>query len=115
VALTVTADSASGIPEDRTIYLELDGGVCSAARFAAPEDEERAAFVFSASPAIWQRVLTGNLEPMLGVVRGDIRLTRGSLASLVLNTGAARELVRAAAEVDAVFPSPAAAPEPPIS
>ena len=56
-------------------------------------------------PETWKRVLAGDLEPIFGIMSGKLELARGSLAKLVPQIAAARELVAAAARIDTVFPA----------
>lgn len=103
VVLTMKEDPAHGVPE-RSIFLDLFKGECRETRPAAPEDLEEAPFVLAADPATWKQVLDGELEPIPGIVRGRIRLLKGSLATLLPYVLAARELVCAATRVETCFP-----------
>ena len=68
----------------------------------APEDE--APYVLEADPYSWKRVLDGELDPIAGLMRGKIKLRRGSVVELARYVKAAKELVRAAGRVDASYP-----------
>lgn len=103
VVLTMKEAPALGVPE-RSIYLDLLKGECREARSAAPEDLEETPFVLTADPKTWKQVLDGELDPIPGIMRGRIRLIRGSLATLLPYVLAAKELVSAAARVETCFP-----------
>lgn len=103
IVLTLREDPALGLCE-RSIYLDLFKGECREARSATPEDFEAVPYVLSAEAATWKQVLDGDLEPIPGIMRGRIRLIRGSLATLLPYVLAARELVCAATRVGTRFP-----------
>jgi putative sterol carrier protein len=105
VVLVMNADAARGVPEDRAIWLDLHRGTCRGTRAATPHDLDAAPFVLAAAPAAWEQILAGRLDPVTALMTGRMRLTRGGLLALAKHAGAARELVRAAGEVPAVFPT----------
>lgn len=101
--LTMKEDPTLGVPE-RSIFLDLFKGECRETRAAAPEDFDETPFVLSADLMTWKQVLDGELEPIPGIVRGRIRLLKGSLATLLPYVLAAKELVCAATRVETCFP-----------
>lgn len=103
VVLTMKEDPAVGLPE-RSIFLDLLKGECRETRSASAEDFETTPFVLTADPKTWKQVLDGELEPIPGIMRGRIRLTKGSLATLLPYVLAAKELVSAATRVETLFP-----------
>ena len=103
VILTMKEDPAHGVPE-RSIYLDLLKGECREARSAAPEDFEATPFVLTADSKAWKQVLQGELEPIPAIMRGRVRLLKGSLATLLPYVLAAKELVSAAGRVETRFP-----------
>ncbi len=88
----------------RAVYLDLWHGECREARAAGDADLEAARHVLEASPGAWQQLLQGQLAPLLALVTGRLKVTRGSLTALIPYATAARELVLAAMEVDTAFP-----------
>lgn len=102
------ADADGGVPEERSVYLDLWRGECREARAGSGGDVERAGFVLSADARTWREVLEGRLDPVAGVVRRALRLEKGSMLTLATHTGAARALVATAARVDTLFPGEAA-------
>lgn len=99
-----TDDGADGA--GRAVFVDLWHGDCRGARVATDEDRGGADFVIRGGVGTWQRVLAGELEPIFGIMSGKLKLTRGSLAKLVPQVTAARELVAAAARIDTIFPAP---------
>lgn len=109
VVLTMQEDPGLGLGE-RSVYLDLHQGDCREARDAAPGDLESAPYILAADPATWKQVLDGRLEPIPGIMRGKIRLAKGSLATLLPYVLAAKEMVAAATRVDTRFPEGLASP-----
>ena len=62
-------------------------------------------FVLSGSTGAWEQVLSGRVAPLLAIMSGKLKLTRGSLAELLPYVTAAKELVTAVASVPGVFGS----------
>lgn len=85
-------------------YLDLLHGDCRAARAAREEDLASAAFVIAGALPAWLAVLEGRAEPLGAIMRGQLRLRRGSLARLMPFVEAARLLVAAARTVPTRFP-----------
>ncbi|MCB1056073.1 MAG: SCP2 sterol-binding domain-containing protein [Acidobacteria bacterium] len=104
LVLVMQADPAMGIADPRSLYLDLHHGECRLARPATTDDTGAAPFVLEATPAVWKRVLEGRLDPLLGLMTGKVRLSRGSLAKLTPQVQAAKELVRSAARLATTFP-----------
>ncbi|MCU0647348.1 MAG: hypothetical protein MUF00_05105 [Gemmatimonadaceae bacterium] len=101
-ALVCTADPALGIAEDVAIDLALDRGTCHAA-LARRAAESSAEFVFRAPLATWHEVMSGRLDPIMGVTKGAIQ-TNGPLTTLLLQMKAAAALVHCAQQVPTRFP-----------
>jgi putative sterol carrier protein len=105
VVLVMTADPARGVPADRAFWLDLHAGACRGTRAATQADLDSAPFVLTAGPGAWEQILSGRLDPVTALMTGRMRLARGGLFALAKHAGAAKELVRAAGEVPAVFPA----------
>lgn len=84
---------------DRKVFLDLRGGRCLAGRVATSEDEAAAAYAIEANEDAWADVLDGRLDPIMGLMRGKLRLAKGSLASLLPFTAAAQRMVKKATEL----------------
>ena len=85
------------------VYLDLWHGECRAADYfafdlPAPNEEPPAEYRISAPLAVWQRVLSRKLDPIQGMMTGQIRL-QGNLVKVMQNVRAARELVYCATQV----------------
>ncbi len=104
VVLVMERDPALGVEEDRAFLLDLHRGECRGTRPATEDDLARAPYVMRAGPAAWRHILDGELDPIAAVMTGRLRLARGSLFSLARFTAAAREMVAAAAAVEADHP-----------
>lgn len=104
LALVMTADG-DGADNDaaQAAFVDLWHGECRGARPASDEDRATADFVIAAASQTWQQVLAGKLEPVFGIMSGKLKLERGSLAKLVPQVTAAKELVACAARIDTVF------------
>jgi putative sterol carrier protein len=82
--------------EPAVVFLDLWHGDCRAARLAEPGDIDAARYILEADRETWEGLLNGTLGPLPALMTGRLRLTRGSLASLLPYAGAARELVATA-------------------
>ena len=105
VALVMTADAEAGVPEPRAVYLDVAAGACGGARLADETDLSAARYVIEATPAGWQAMLSGAVSPLMALMSGKLRLTRGNFATLLPYANAARELVATAGTVPCRFPA----------
>ena len=104
VALIMTEDAEAGVPARRAVYLDVAGGSCGGARVADEADLAAARYVIEASPAAWEAMLSGALAPLMALMKGRLRLTRGNFAALLPYANAARALVATATGVPCRFP-----------
>ncbi len=104
MVLEMAADPEWGVPEDRAVIADLWHGECRSAAAAKPKDVEAAPYVIRATPAVWNDVLSGDIDPIFGLMRGKLKLAKGGLFSLLPYAAAAKELVIAAREVETTFP-----------
>jgi putative sterol carrier protein len=96
LALSLIPDGTRGFPESRGIFLDLAHGSSRAVRPALPRDLEAAGFCLAAPAAVWIRLLSGELEPAPAIMGGGLKLTRGSLFSLLPHIKAAQALLECA-------------------
>ncbi len=96
--------AAPGMPE-RRVFLDLWHGECRAAHAAVAADEDAARYVLTGTLEAWRQVLTGAVPPLLAIMTGKLKLTKGALADLVPYVNAAKELVTTAAAVPTEFPA----------
>lgn len=85
--------------EAAAAFLDLAGGSCRGARVAAADDEAAARIVIAADEASWQRVLSGEVDPVVGLLRGVLTLEKGSVMTMLPHQAGARALLKAAARV----------------
>jgi putative sterol carrier protein len=83
-------------------YLDLWHGQCRSALYLVDFSSKKAEFSLSAALNTWQQVLTGKLDPMQGMMKGQLKLD-GNLAKVMQHLKAAQEMVRCAARVETVF------------
>jgi ribonucleoside-diphosphate reductase beta chain len=108
LVLETAAEAAAG-DAPAAVALYLDDGVCREAAPATPEDREAATFVIAGTADIWQRMLDGQASPLSALLRGQLKLVKGSVAGLMPFASAAEQLVRAAGRISAAAPAPAPA------
>jgi putative sterol carrier protein len=101
VALIVTP--GPGAPDGAAVQLDLRAGTCVESAALRP-DAVTAPFVLTSDLASWIDVVSGNADPMLAVARGTLKLTSGSLGTLMLHAKAAKALVACAQQVDTEWP-----------
>jgi putative sterol carrier protein len=90
--------------EERAVFLDLCDGECREARVATAQDLEQVPYILAAELRIWKRLMERALEPLAGIMKGQLKLVRGSVASLLPYASAAKELVAAAIRVETSFP-----------
>lgn len=90
--------------EDTGILLDLYQGNCrSASNISASDAETEADFVISGNSETWQKVLSGKLPPIMGLMSGKLKLSKGSIGKLMPFTKAAIDLVASAQHLDTEF------------
>lgn len=89
---------------ERRVFLDLWHGDCREARVASEAELEQADFVLAADVAVWRRILARDLDPIMGLMTGKVKLRRGSLAKLTPQMNASKEMVLAATRVPSSFP-----------
>lgn len=101
ILLEVAADQDTS---HMAAFLDLWHGQCREARPADESDRQRADYVLSAPLATWKRILEGDLEPILAIMMGKVKLAKGNISKLTPYLVASKELVAAAGRLDSVFP-----------
>lgn len=104
VALAMNVASADEGNSERGVFLDLWHGECREARVASDDDLKQADFVLAANLDVWRRVLARDLDPIMGLMTGKVKLRKGSLAKLTPQINASKELVLAATRVPSSFP-----------
>jgi putative sterol carrier protein len=97
------AEPDKGVPNDIWVWMDLFHGTCRAQRYDVGEAEgSKSKFLIRAPYTRWKEVMTGELDPIKGMMTGKLKL-KGNLATLVRYTKAAKVLVSLAGEVDTEF------------
>jgi putative sterol carrier protein len=105
LVVTMRADPELGFPTDRSVYLDLYEGDCRQARLATGEDLAQTPYLMSADPRSWRQVIEGRIDLVPSLMRGKVKLVKGSLAALLPHLAAARELVKSAARIESSYPA----------
>lgn len=99
IALSMKRESG-----DAVVMLDLLQGQCLGAEAVDLETAtEQATFIISGDEQTWREVLSGQLQPLMGIMRGKLKLTKGSIARLLPYSIASTELVRSAQNVGGEF------------
>lgn len=97
LALVMKASPRNGYLRDSAVLLDLHRGVCREASSLPPASAaHQAAFVIEGDHKVWMRVLSGQAPPLLMIIRGKLRLTKGSIRQLLPFTQSAQELINCA-------------------
>jgi putative sterol carrier protein len=103
MVITMTLGTELDLAE-RSVFLDLFEGDCREARYASETDRATVPFIISGDFHAWKQVLEHDLDPILALMTGKLKLAKGSLAALIPYVTAARELVASAAQVPYRFP-----------
>ncbi len=85
------------------LYTDLWHGKCREAYLVTDESAKTPVFRMSAPVATWKKVLTKKLDPIQGLVTGQLKL-RGNMAMVMKSVKAAKELVESCTRVETEFP-----------
>ena len=85
------------------LYMDLWHGKCREAFKVADESVKNPVFRMSAPVATWKKVLTKKLDPIQGMVTGQLKL-KGNMAMVMKNVKAAKELVESCTRIETEFP-----------
>lgn len=103
MVLVDAKEPAIGLMEDKAVYLDLWHGECREAKVATEEDFEKARFVLKADPFTWLDILEGKLETISAVMRGKLKLAKGSAIALTPHVRAAKELVNTVRKIESTY------------
>lgn len=104
IALRITDADPGGAHGQGAVLLDLWHGECREAETADAAALADADYLLEASIATWKKVLDGQLEPIFGLMTGQLKLARGSVAALTPYMNASKELVAAASRVPTHWP-----------
>jgi putative sterol carrier protein len=93
-----------GVPEPVILYIDLWHGDARSAYAVSSQDEKSPEFVIRAPVTTWRRVIEKKLDPIQGMVTGQLKLA-GTMSKIMRFPKAAAELVNCATKVPTEFPS----------
>ena len=93
-----------GVPEQVVLYLDLWHGEARDAYGVDDEGELSPEFVIRAPVSTWRRVIEKKLDPIQGMITGQLKL-KGTMSKIMRFPRAAAELVACATKVPTDFPS----------
>lgn len=86
------------------VWLDLHGGKCRAARSVnLAEADQNATFIIAGNEPAWKEVLGGEIQPLMAIMRGRLKLRKGSMAKLLPYAAAATHLVQSAQQIQTEF------------
>lgn len=96
-------EPGGGVPERVVMYFDLWHGEARSAALLANETDKKAEFTIRAPLNVWRRVIEKKLDPIQGMVTGQLKLA-GTLSKIMRAPKAAAELVNCATRVPTEFP-----------
>ena len=93
-----------GVPESMTLYFDLWHGEARSGSVMADASEKSPEFVIRAPLGTWRRVIEKKLDPIQGMLTGQLKL-KGTMSKIMRFPKAAAELVNCATQVPTEFPS----------
>jgi diacylglycerol O-acyltransferase / wax synthase len=100
LAFVMMASPENGYAQNAAVLLDLYHGKCREAK-AMPVSEaiNAASFVIEGDYAAWVEVLSGRTAPIAMIMRGRLKLRKGSMARLIPYTQSAQELLNCAQKI----------------
>ena len=102
ICFVINGKPEAGLTEDYHIWLDLYHGECRDAKSVDAATAAQAKFMITADYGRWQQVLKGELDPMTGIMMGQVKV-KGDLMTLMRYTKAAKDLIHCAALVPSQF------------
>ena len=96
------SDPDDTYPEKAFMYLGLYHGKSTGAAMVSSEDERETAYKLRAPAATWRKVIEGKLDPIKGMMAGQLQLT-GDMLKVMRYTKAAQEIVACCQRVPTDF------------
>ena len=94
---------SQGIPEDTYVYLDLWHGEARDAYLVTDPSAKKVAFELRAPIDVWRKVLEKKVDPIRGIMSGQLKL-KGNMMAVLKAPKAATELVASAMKVDTDWP-----------
>ena len=85
-------------PETAYLHLQLHHGSSQGASQADPDNLPETEFIISAPYSIWRKVIDGKLDPIQGMMTGQLKL-EGDLMKVMRYPKAAQEMVSCCAKI----------------
>ncbi|WP_030857884.1 SCP2 sterol-binding domain-containing protein [Streptomyces sp. NRRL S-37] len=103
IAFVFEAEEEQGLQDDIWCHTEFADGECTSAVYdVGPEGSGDTTFVIRAPYTVWKSVIEGEIDPIEGMLDGDLMVT-GHLPTLLKYVRATDELVSLAAQVSSSF------------
>jgi putative sterol carrier protein len=96
-------EPGTGLPESVIMYIDLWHGEARSASIVADEADKSPEFIIRAPLGTWRRVIEKKLDPIQGMITGQLKL-KGTLSKIMRAPKAAAELVNCATKVPTEFP-----------
>lgn len=96
-------EPGAGLPNPVILYVDLWHGEARAGSLVADESEMSPEFVIRAPLSTWRRVIDKKLDPIQGMITGQLKL-KGTLSKIMRAPKAAAELVNCATKVPTEYP-----------
>ncbi len=100
LAFVIHSSPRNGFARPAAVLLDLYRGECRSAH-SLPVDQaiRQAAFVIEGDYGNWMKMLNGESDPLKMLMRGSLRLSKGSMLRLIPFTQSAQELVHSAQRI----------------
>jgi len=98
-----TVEPGPGLPQPVVLYIDLWHGEARSAAMLLQDGEKTPEFTIRAPIGTWRRVIDKKLDPIQGMITGQLKLT-GTLSKIMRAPKAAAELVNCATRVPSEFP-----------
>ncbi len=99
----LVVEPGAGLPTPKIIYLDLWHGEARSASIVGDESDKSPEFILRAPIGTWKRVIEKKLDPIQGMITGQLKL-KGTLSKIMRFPKAAAELVNCATRVPTDFP-----------
>lgn len=98
----IDPDKDSPNQETSFLYMDLWHGKCREAYRVFDRSQKNPAFIMSGTYSKWKRVVTAQLDPIQGLMTGQLKL-KGNMVMVMKNVKAAQEMVKACTRIEAEF------------
>jgi len=94
--------TGESLPKPVILYMDLWHGDCRSAGEVADESEKNPEFRISATLGVWRKVIEKKLDPIQGMMTGQLKL-KGNMIKIMKAPKAAAELVNCCTQVPTEF------------